>query len=166
MKDWMFFEERQKAKEIIIKLNLKEKIALLDELYTDIKDSGIRFGHDIEKEEWNKMVERSGKGNMLEDIIEMRYERNKDKIKEILNSLTTEEKFALHDYLDLEERIEDVKLYMEYEYEELLCCEDLIKSIAKRTMYRDDSNECLNDQIESAIEAELRERNEMYERRK
>ena len=96
----------------------------------------------------------------------MRYERNKDKIKEILNSLTTEEKFALHDYLDLEERIEDVKLYMEYEYEELLCCEGLIKSIAKRTMYRDDSNECLNDQIESAIEAELRERNETYERRK
>lgn len=165
MKDWMFFEERQKAKEIIIKLNLKEKIALLDELYTDIKDSGIRFGHDIEKEEWNKMVERSGKGNILEDIIEMRYERNKDKIKEILNSLTTEEKFALHDYLDLEERIEDVKLYMEYEYEELLCCEDLIKSIAKRTMYKDDSNASLNDKIESAIEIELKEREVKNERK-
>ncbi len=165
MKDWIFFEERQKAKEIIIKLNLKEKFALLDELYTDIKDSGIRFGHDIEKEEWNKMVKRSGKEEMLEDVITMRYERNKDKIKEVLNSLTNEEKFALHDYLDLEERIEDVKLYMEYEYEELLCCEDLIKSIAKRTMYKDDSNASLNDKIESAIEIELKEREVKNERK-
>ena len=165
MKDWIFFEERQKAKEIIIKLNLKEKFALLDELYTDIKDSGICFGHDIEKEEWNKMVKRSGKEEMLEDVITMRYERNKDKIKEVLNSLTNEEKFALHDYLDLEERIEDVKLYMEYEYEELLCCEDLIKSIAKRTMYKDDSNASLNDKIESAIEIELKEREVKNERK-
>lgn len=165
MKDWIFFEERQKAKEIIIKLNLKEKFALLDELYTDIKDSGIRFGHDIEKEEWNKMVKRSGKEEMLEDVITMRYERNKDKIKEVLDSLTNEEKFALHDYLDLEERIEDVKLYMEYEYEELLCCEDLIKSIAKRTMYKDDSNASLNDKIESAIEIELKEREVKNERK-
>ena len=65
MKDWMFFEERIKAKEIMRKLNLKEKLALLDELYIDIKNNGFRFGHDIEKEEWNKMVKRSGKGNML-----------------------------------------------------------------------------------------------------
>ena len=165
MKDWMFFEERQIAKEIISKMNIKEKVALLDELYTDIKNSGIRFGHDIEKEEWDKMVKRSGKEEMLEDVITMRYERNKDKIKEVLNSLTNEEKFALHDYLDLEERIEDVKLYMEYEYEELLCCEDLIKSIAKRTMYKDDSNASLNDKIESAIEIELKEREVKNERK-
>ena len=158
MKDWIFFEERQKAKEIIIKLNLKEKFALLDELYTDIKDSGIRFGHDIEKEEWNKMVKRSGKEEMLEDVITMRYERNKDKIKEVLNSLTNEEKFALHDYLDLEERIEDVKYYMEYNYEEYLDDEELITKIAKRTMYKDDSNASLNDKIELAIEIELKGR--------
>ena len=165
MKDWMFFEERQIAKEIISKMNLKEKVALLDELYTDIKSSGIRFGHDIEKEEWDKMVKRSGKEEMLENVITIRYEKNKDKIKEVLNSLTKEEKFALHDYLDLEERIEDVKLYMEYEYEELLCCEDLIKSIAKRTMYKDDSDVSLNDKIESAIEIELNERKKVNERK-
>ncbi len=165
MKDWMFFEERQKAREIISKLNLKEKFALLDELYTDIEKSGIRFGYDVEKEEWSKMVERSGKEDMLEDVIVMRYERNKGKIKEVLDSLTNEEKFALHDYLDLEERIEDVKYYMEYEYEELLCCEDLIKSIAKRTMYKDDSNASLNDKIESAIEIELKEREVKNERK-
>lgn len=165
MNDWMFFEERQIAKEIISKMNLKEKVALLDELYTDIKSSGIRFGHDIEKEEWDKMVKRSGKEEMLENVITIRYEKNKDKIKEVLNSLTKEEKFALHDYLDLEERIEDVKLYMEYEYEELLCCEDLIKSIAKRTMYKDDSDVSLNDKIESAIEIELNERKKVNERK-
>lgn len=165
MKDWMFFEERQKAREIISKLNLKEKFALLDELYTDIEKSGIRFGYDVEKEEWSKMVKRSGKEDMLEDVIVMRYERNKGKIKEVLDSLTNEEKFALHDYLDLEERIEDVKYYMEYEYEELLCCEDLIKSIAKRTMYKDDSNASLNDKIESAIEIELKEREVKNERK-
>lgn len=158
MKDWMFFEERQKAREIISKLNLKEKFALLDELYTDIEKSGIRFGYDVEKEEWSKMVERSGKEDMLEDVITMRYERNKDKIKEVLDSLTNEEKFALHDYLDLEERIEDVKYYMEYNYEEYLDDEELITKIAKRTMYKDDSNASLNDKIELAIEIELKGR--------
>lgn len=165
MQDWIFFEERQKAKKIISELTFKEKFALLDELYTDIKNSGIRFGYDVEKEEWNKMVERNGKENMLEDVVAMRIERNKKKIKEVLDSLTSEEKFALHDYLDLEERTEDVKLYMEYEYEELLCCEDLIKSIAKRTMYKDDSNASLNDKIESAIEIELKEREVKNERK-
>lgn len=61
MKDWMFFEERIKAKEIMKKLNLKEKLALLDELYIDIKNNGFRFGHDIEKKNgirWLKGVER------------------------------------------------------------------------------------------------------------
>lgn len=158
MKDWMFFEERQKAKEIISELNFKEKLALYEELYSDIEKSGIRFGYDVEKEEWNKMIERSGKGNMLEDVITMRYERNKDKIKEVLDSLTNEEKFALHDYLDLEERIEDVKYYMEYNYEEYLDDEELITKIAKRTMYKDDSNASLNDKIELAIEIELKGR--------
>ena len=104
------------------------------------------------------MIERSGKGNMLEDVITMRYERNKDKIKEVLDSLTNEEKFALHDYLDLEERIEDVKYYMEYNYEEYLDDEELITKIAKRTMYKDDSNASLNDKIELAIEIELKGR--------
>lgn len=158
MKDWMFFEERQKAKEIISELNFKEKLALYEELYSDIEKSGIRFGYDVEKEEWNKMIERSGKGNMLEDVITMRCERNKDKIKEVLDSLTNEEKFALHDYLDLEERIEDVKYYMEYNYEEYLDDEELITKIAKRTMYKDDSNASLNDKIELAIEIELKGR--------
>ena len=158
MKDWMFFEERQKAKEIISKLTFKERLALYEELYSDIEKSGIRFGYDVEKEEWNKMIERSGKGNMLEDVITMRYERNKDKIKEVLDSLTAEEKFALHDYLDLEERIEDVKYYMEYNYEEYLDDEELITKIAKRTMYKDDSNASLNDKIETAIEIELKGR--------
>ena len=158
MKDWMFFEERQKAKEIISELNFKEKLALYEELYSDIEKSGIRFGYDVEKEEWNKMIERSGKGNMLEDVITMRYERNKDKIKEVLDSLTNEEKFALHDYLDLEERIEDVKYYMEYNYEEYLDDEELITKIAKRTMYKDDSNASLNGKIELAIEIELKGR--------
>lgn len=165
MKDWIFFEERQKAKEIISKLTFKEKLALCEEVYKDIEKSGIRFGYDIEKEEWNKMIERSGKGNMLEDAVTMRYERNKDKIKEVLDSLTNEEKFALHDYLDLEERIEDVKICMEYDYEEYLDDEELILRIAKRTIYKDDSNASLNDKIESAIEIELNERKKLNERK-
>lgn len=165
MKDWIFFEERQKAKEIISKLTFKEKLALYEEVYNDIKKSGIRFSYDVEKEEWNKMVERSSKGNMLENVVTMRYERNKNKIKEVLDSLTNEEKFALHDYLDLEERIEDVRLYMEYEFEEHLDDEELVLKIAKRTMYKDDSNASLNDKIESAIEIELKEREVKNERK-
>lgn len=58
MKDWMFFEERQKAKEIINKLNLKEKVALMEELDKDLKNRSEFFAEDIEEIEWNKMIER------------------------------------------------------------------------------------------------------------
>lgn len=58
MKDWMFFEERQKAKEIISKLNLKEKVALMEELDKDLKNRSEFFAEDIEEIEWNKMIER------------------------------------------------------------------------------------------------------------
>lgn len=58
MKDWMFFEERQKAKEIISKLNLKEKVALMEELDKDLKNRSEFFTEDIEEIEWNKMIER------------------------------------------------------------------------------------------------------------
>lgn len=58
MKDWIFFEERQKAKEIISKLNLKEKVALMEELDKDLKNRSEFFAEDIEEIEWNKMIER------------------------------------------------------------------------------------------------------------
>lgn len=58
MQDWMFFEERQKAKEIISKLNLKEKVALMEELDKDLKNRSEFFAEDIEEIEWNKMIER------------------------------------------------------------------------------------------------------------
>ena len=58
MKDWIFFEERQKAKEIISKMNLKEKVALMEELDKDLKNSSEYFAEDIEVIEWNKMLRR------------------------------------------------------------------------------------------------------------
>ena len=58
MQDWMFFEERQKAREIISKLNLKEKVALMEELDKDLKNRSEFFTEDIEEIEWNKMIER------------------------------------------------------------------------------------------------------------
>lgn len=58
MKDWIFFEERQKAKEIISKMNLKEKVALMEELDKDLKNSSEYFAEDIEEIEWNKMLRR------------------------------------------------------------------------------------------------------------
>lgn len=161
MQSWMFREERIKAKEIISNLTLKEKLALLDELYTDVDTSSCRFTNDVVKEEWNKMVKRSGKGNMLKDIINMRYERNKKKIEEVLDSLTQEEKFALHDYLDLEEKMEDVRYFLEFEdgYEEYIDDEEMILEVAKNITFRDyDSNLSLNDSIEMSINNEIIER--------
>lgn len=97
--------------------------------------------------------------NMLNYIVTSRYEKNKYKIKEILDSLTNEEKFALHDYLDLEERIEDVKIYMEYEFKEYIDDEELIVNVAKRLTFGDyDCNYSLNDHIEEFINYELNER--------
>lgn len=58
MRGYILFEERIKAKEIIKDLNFKEKVALFDELYTNIKNENIFFDEDIETKEWNKAVEK------------------------------------------------------------------------------------------------------------